>query len=472
MTFELNLKFNSMKSFLRFIVIALLPILIISIFSILRNGNFEDFKSNKVIFFSIFFFSIISFSYVYVFKIYLHNVKSSINKLIITSIIVFLFVFIFGLIFPSFQFETIKLLTALFQGTLAVCVFLLEYLILNFYSNFGNKNELQFIDKPTFYIKMLILISFFESLLFCVMTLDVYIQNPTLATFLSYFYPMLAIPLLINVVAFISLKYFSRLKILKYNVFFFILLSIFTSFLVVNVFNMIRFKYVFHANVFYIILCLFSTLLIYTIVNYRYKLSASYANLRLSKNDTFKKNAEYLQLKQQVNPHFLFNNLNTLISFIELNPKKAIEFGQNLSNTYRHYLKNQEEDFVLLSDETTFIKEYLEIYKAKFENGFEFDIDVESSNNKYILSLALQEIIDNIFKHNILDEKNPLKIKVYISIDMLYVSNSMLSRNSISSTNIGLENINNRYQLLTQRKIEVSQIESDFQVALPILQLE
>ena len=68
--------------------------------------------------------------------------------------------------------------------------------------------------------------------------------------------------------------------------------------------------------------------------------------------------------------HFLFNNLNTLISFIEVNPTKAIDFGHNLANVYRHYLKRQDEDFVLLKDELLFIKEYLEIYKAKFENGF------------------------------------------------------------------------------------------------------
>ena len=107
---------------------------------------------------------------------------------------------------------------------------------------------------------------------------------------------------------------------------------------------------------------------------------------------------ELAELKNQINPHFLFNNLNTLISFIEVNPSKAIDFGHNLANVYRHYLKKQEEDFVSLKDELLFIKEYLEIYKAKFENGFNFSISDEFRENQYVLSSTIQELIDNIFK--------------------------------------------------------------------------
>ena len=195
-------------------------------------------------------------------------------------------------------------------------------------------------------------------------------------------------------------------------------------------------------------------------------------DVKILSNSISKKNVEYLQLKQQVNPHFLFNNLNTLISLIEINPKKAIAFGQHLSNTYRHFLKNQEDDFILLTDEISFIKEYLEIYKAKFENGFSFNIDINFSNNQCILSLSLQEIIDNIFKHNNLEETNPIEISIYSVTDMLYISNSIQLKNSLETTEIGLNNINNRYQLLTQRTIEVTQTLNTFQVGLPILILE
>ena len=167
-------------------------------------------------------------------------------------------------------------------------------------------------------------------------------------------------------------------------------------------------------------------------------------DVKILSNSISKKNVEYLQLKQQVNPHFLFNNLNTLISFIEINPKKAIEFGHHLSNTYRHYLKYQEEDFVLLSDEINFIKEYLDIYKAKFENGFLYKIDVQSYDNQYILSLSLQEIVDNIFKHNTLNEQSPIEIDIFIVNDKLCISNNLVFKSSITTTKSGLENIKNR----------------------------
>ncbi|WP_298116232.1 sensor histidine kinase [Flavobacterium sp.] len=220
------------------------------------------------------------------------------------------------------------------------------------------------------------------------------------------------------------------------------------------------------------VLQLFSPTVIISILFYRIDQRNKKNRLIELQNLNIKKNSEYLQLKQQVNPHFLFNNLNTLISFIEINPKKAIEFGHHLSNTYRHYLKYQEEDFVLLSDEISFIKEYLEIYKAKFENGFSFKINVESYNYQYILSLSLQEIIDNIFKHNSLDEINSIEISIFILDDNLCISNSITFKNSLSTTKLGLENINNRYLLLTDKNIKVTSSQGNFQVAIPILNLE
>ena len=460
-----------MKSFLRFIVISLLPLFIISSFSLLHKGNFEDFENKKVIIYSIFFFATLSFAYVYIFEILLKNIKKVIARLIITSGIVFFFFFIFGLFFPFFEFETRKLLTSLFQGTLGICVFLLEYLIVNFYLSFGKRKQLLFTDSLQFYLKVIVGISFFESLLFYVMTIDIFLQTPTIETFFNYFSRMLIIPLLINSSAFISLKLLSKVQFLKYKSVLVIVISIFLGLMIVNLFNLLRFKYVFHANLLYLILCVFSTMLIYTIVDYRDRFYVSNKDVKLVKNNFYKKNAEYLQLKQQVNPHFLFNNLNTLISFIEINPKKAIEFGHHLSNTYRHYLKYQEEDFVLLSDEINFIKEYLEIYKAKFENGFSFKIDIETSDNQYILSLALQEIIDNIFKHNALDEQNPIEITIFILNDSLCISNSVTFKSSMTTTKLGLENIKSRYQLLTDKMVRITESGTHFEVVIPILNL-
>ncbi len=179
-----------------------------------------------------------------------------------------------------------------------------------------------------------------------------------------------------------------------------------------------------------------------------------------------------MQLKNQVNPHFLFNNLNTLISFIEINPKKAVEFGHHLSNTYRHYLKNQNDDFVLLKEELEFIKEYLAIYKAKFENGFSFEINALPKESEYILSLSLQEIVDNVFKHNSMDENSPLEIRISTSANGLLIENSVSNKFSDQSNQVGLENINKRYKILTNKEIQIVSSSSMHQVNLPILTLE
>lgn len=197
-------------------------------------------------------------------------------------------------------------------------------------------------------------------------------------------------------------------------------------------------------------------------------------NFKINKltSDFSKKEAEYLQLKQQVNPHFLFNNLNTLISFIEINPKKAIEFGHHLSNTYRHYLKNKNDDFVSLKEELEFIKEYLEIYKAKFENSFSFEISCQPKENEYIVCLSLQEIVDNVFKHNTMDDNNPLKIRISSIENGLVVENTITNKMVSESNQIGLENINKRYKILTNKEIQIVHQTDTYQVILPILELE
>lgn len=185
-----------------------------------------------------------------------------------------------------------------------------------------------------------------------------------------------------------------------------------------------------------------------------------------------KKEAEYLQLKNQINPHFLFNNLNVLVSFIELDPKKAIEFGYHLSNVYRHYLKNQTEDYVSLEGEINFITEYLSIYKAKFEKGFTFKILEKITENQYILPNCLQELIDNIFKHNVVAEEIPLEIEIFMEANTLVVQNTINKKEVEIASNSGLQNINKRYLLLTNNAIQIIENETLFCVKIPILELE
>nr|WP_315202433.1 histidine kinase [uncultured Flavobacterium sp.] len=203
-------------------------------------------------------------------------------------------------------------------------------------------------------------------------------------------------------------------------------------------------------------------------------ISRSKRALKIKKltSDFSKKEAEYLQLKNQINPHFLFNNLNILVSFIELDPKKAVDFGIHLSNVYRHYLKNQTEDFVSLQGELDFITEYLAIYKAKFENGFTFTLPSTILENQYILSSCLQELVDNIFKHNNLEEENPLTLEIFIELNTLVIQNTINKKEVESSSNFGLNNIKKRYLLLTNSDIQITETKAHFKVTIPILELE
>lgn len=214
-----------------------------------------------------------------------------------------------------------------------------------------------------------------------------------------------------------------------------------------------------------------SFILFYIFNSYHKRNELKKENLNLSVSK-IQISQEYQELKNQINPHFLFNNLNTMISFIEENPKKAIAFGHHLAGVYRHYLKNSNEDFISLIDELSFIQNYLDIYKAKFNNSLEFTIPANILKSDYILSSVLQEIIDNIFKHNSIDAEHIMKIDISINDDFLEIKNSKVLKNKIDSTKMGLNNISKRYELLTNQKLIINDSDIAFEVQIPILKYE
>jgi sensor histidine kinase YesM len=461
-----------MKSILKFLVLLVIPLVIITFFSILLSGNLDDLKDAKVVFYSIFFFATISFSYVSIFENRNIIKKNIFYRLFVSGTAVFIIIFVFGIFFPAFTFESRNLLISLFQSTLAVCLFVLEYLVVHFYSNFNTNKRLVFTDHLFFYLRLVFFISIIESILIGIMTIDIFLELISFHHFFNFIKPIILIPLLINFASFLSLKFLNKVDCLNSKSLFVIVLSTFISFLGVTIFSFLQNNYVYRANFLFLILCVFSTLLFFTIIENRDQLNISKKKISFLSNNALKLNSEYLQLKQQVNPHFLFNNLNTLISFIEVNPKKAIEFGHHLSNTYRYYLKNEKDDFVLVTDELMFIQEYLEIFKAKFENGFEYLIEAKPNENDYMLSLSLQELIDNIFKHNILDTLNPLRISISINNDFLQITNTIQLKMNVNANNSGLSNIKKRYDFLTNKSIEISNDGKNFIVKLPILKVE
>jgi LytS/YehU family sensor histidine kinase len=133
---------------------------------------------------------------------------------------------------------------------------------------------------------------------------------------------------------------------------------------------------------------------------------------------------QYEALKNQVNPHFLFNSLNALSSLIYENPGKAVEFINRLSDVYRYVLDSKDKEAVPLSEELTFVRSYLFLLKARFENNLVAETNI-SEEKGYVPPMALQMLIENAVKHNEISDEHPLKISVFEKDQYIYVKNNV-----------------------------------------------
>lgn len=161
--------------------------------------------------------------------------------------------------------------------------------------------------------------------------------------------------------------------------------------------------------------------------------------------------SQYDVLKQQVNPHFLFNSLNVLTSLIKLEPDLAEKFSEQLSKVYRYVLENKDNELVDLNTELNFLDAYIFLLNIRFVGKLQVNLNVPDENrNDKIIPLAMQLLIENAIKHNVMSKSNPLVIDIFIDNEnRLNVINNLQERPSqIVSTGVGLKNILNRYQLL------------------------
>jgi len=189
---------------------------------------------------------------------------------------------------------------------------------------------------------------------------------------------------------------------------------------------------------------------------------------------TEKMASQYQSLKDQLNPHFLFNSLNVLSSLVYEDADKSAAFIQKLSKIYRYVLEVQKEEIVELSKELDFARNYLELQKIRFEDNLQFMIKVNSEKDFFLPPLSLQLLLENAIKHNIASKENPLIIEIRQEDNELWISNTLQPKLTLpeTSTGVGLENIRMRYQLLSSKNIEVTQTENDFNVRLPLLKIE
>lgn len=181
--------------------------------------------------------------------------------------------------------------------------------------------------------------------------------------------------------------------------------------------------------------------------------------------------AQYELLKQQVNPHFLFNSLNTLKSMVETKDEHTVEFILKLSDFYRYTLESRKLDLIKLEEELEILSAYMFLLKARFEDGIHLSVKVgEQYKTSLIPPFTLQLLIENCVKHNVVSLEKPLFIEIYSKDDAIIVENKIQAKkNSESSTGIGLENIHQRYEHLLHKKTEIIRNDNTFTVKLPII---
>ncbi|MBS7333968.1 MAG: histidine kinase, partial [Weeksellaceae bacterium] len=181
--------------------------------------------------------------------------------------------------------------------------------------------------------------------------------------------------------------------------------------------------------------------------------------------------ANFETLKNQLDPHFLFNSLNVLTGLIEENPEKAVDFTTSLSKIYRYLLEQKDKEVVPLEEEIRFAKTYINLLKLRFENSIHFHMNlIDFQEDEFIVPLSLQILLENTIKHNIVSESKPLKIRIYKEDNFLIMENSFQPKDSIKdSTGVGLNNIKKRYELISDQKLKISNENNLFKVELPIL---
>ena len=181
--------------------------------------------------------------------------------------------------------------------------------------------------------------------------------------------------------------------------------------------------------------------------------------------------AKFDALKNQLDPHFLFNSLNVLSSLIEENPRNAQKFTTSLSKVYRYVLEQKNKELVSVDEELDFARTYSNLLKMRFEDSVIFDIPETSTNpNAKVVPLSLQLLLENAVKHNVVSVKAPLRISIYEEAGFLVIKNNLQAKEHLNKRQgVGLSNIKSRYALLTERAMKIIKTPNTFEARLPIL---
>jgi len=200
---------------------------------------------------------------------------------------------------------------------------------------------------------------------------------------------------------------------------------------------------------------------------YRWKNSL----IEIEKYKTESAQAQLQNLKNQINPHFLFNNMSVLSSLVYKDQDKAVDFINQLSKVYRYLLDNKDSELVSLEEELIFIRSYNYLLQIRFDTNIKFEMDIEENASKQLLPpMALQILIENVIKHNEVSSEFPLTVKIKANRETLEVINNLQLRlNKEPSSKTGLKNIRERYQYFTDRQIEIIEDLKTYIVKIPLL---
>ena len=219
-----------------------------------------------------------------------------------------------------------------------------------------------------------------------------------------------------------------------------------------------------------------STLLITIIITLGYYTADFFTEWKklLIQEEEFKREALSLQfdaLKNQVNPHFLFNSLNVLTSLVETEPSLAVKFIKQLSEVYRYVLEHKDKELIELDTELQFVNAYVYLQKIRFDSSLVVDISLNNTTRR-IIPLSLQMLVENAIKHNVISTDKPLHISIFCNGDYLVVKNNLQKKTVIHETgSIGLKNIRERYAYFSKLPVVIEETTEMFTVKLPLIEL-
>ena len=212
-------------------------------------------------------------------------------------------------------------------------------------------------------------------------------------------------------------------------------------------------------------------------IYFGYKFLKDWRKSELEAERLQKENArsQMMALKNHLDPHFLFNNLNILSSLMDKDTALSKTYLDKFAEVYRIILKAEQSDLSTVEDEIKMIDSYVYLLKVRFDKSVLFDVTVDSKDlYKAIPPLTIQMLIENAIKHNMANESHPIKIKIYSDNNHIVVENNLQKKKYAvqERKGSGLQNIQNRYEFFSNKKLEIIETESTYKVILPLLEIE